>query len=173
MVWNTAEKAIKTETNTRPDQKGWASSLGLCKKSQPQHPRHLKVSSQQEKEQIQDFATSCGRCPHTLLQTISSRGRFSRCQTCEVIFSLDSTSASCKKQCCSSQSVCQSYDLYSHYAKRHLHRKELRSEWWYTSRHSLVISAYCSKRNGKKCDINARPTAVCETVKRMTSMPSS
>ena len=37
MEWNTIERAIKTETDTRTEQKEWISSFA-------QHPHHVKVS---------------------------------------------------------------------------------------------------------------------------------
>ena len=49
MQWNTVEKAIKTEADTttgekKKKKKEWASSVGLCKRHNPQHAHHMKVS---------------------------------------------------------------------------------------------------------------------------------
>ena len=46
MELNTVEKAIKTETDKRTEQKEWASSVGSCLIREPYHPHHVKVSPQ-------------------------------------------------------------------------------------------------------------------------------
>ena len=44
MEWNTVERAIKTEADTRTEQKVWASSAGLCQRHKLQHSYHVKMS---------------------------------------------------------------------------------------------------------------------------------
>ena len=47
MEWNTVERAIKTETDTRIKKKEWASSVA-------QHSHHVKVTPRDEEEEKEE-----------------------------------------------------------------------------------------------------------------------
>ena len=47
MKWNTVERAIKTETDTRIKKKEWASSVA-------QHSHHVKVTPRDEEEEKEE-----------------------------------------------------------------------------------------------------------------------
>ena len=54
MDWNTVERDIKTEIDTRTEyKKESASPVGLCQKDKPQRPHHVKVSPRGQNEECE------------------------------------------------------------------------------------------------------------------------